>query len=48
MVIGGHQRLKAAKAMKMKEVPVTYVDLPEDKEHLLNISLNEISGTWDD
>jgi hypothetical protein len=48
IVVGGHQRLRAAKAMKMKEVPVTYVDLPEDKENLLNVALNEISGTWDD
>lgn len=48
IVIGGHQRMEAAKRIGMKEVPVTYVDLPEDKEHLLNVALNEISGEWDD
>jgi len=48
VVVGGHQRLKAAKQMGMKEVPVTYVDIPEDKESLLNIALNEIGGEWDD
>lgn len=48
IVIGGHQRLIAAKKIGIKEVPVVYVELPEDKEHLLNIALNEISGEWDD
>lgn len=48
IVIGGHQRLEAAKKLKMKEVPVVYVDLTEEKESLLNVALNEISGDWDD
>jgi len=48
IVVGGHQRLKAAIKLGMKEVPVTYVDIPEDKESLLNMALNEISGEWDD
>ena len=48
IVVGGHQRLKAAVKLKLKTVPVTYVDLSEEKEQLLNISLNEISGEWDD
>lgn len=48
IVIGGHQRLRAAKKLGMKEVPCVYVDLIESKEHLLNIALNEISGDWDD
>lgn len=48
IVIGGHQRLEAAKKLGMKEVPVVYVDLTEDKESLLNVALNEISGDWDD
>ena len=47
-IVGGHQRVKAAIKLKMEGVPVTYVDLNEDKEHLLNIALNEISGEWDD
>jgi DNA modification methylase len=48
IVIGGHQRLQAAKKLGMQKVPVNYVDLTEEKEHLLNIALNEISGAWDD
>ncbi len=48
VIIGGHQRVEAAKRMKMMSVPVTYVDLIEEKEHVLNIALNEISGEWDD
>ena len=30
------------------KVPVTYVDLPKDKEETFNIALNKISGDWDD
>ena len=48
VIIGGHQRLKAANKLGMKDVPCIYVDLEESKEHLLNVALNEISGDWDD
>ena len=48
VIIGGHQRVEAAKKLKLTEVPVTYVDMNEEKEQLLNIALNEISGEWDD
>ena len=48
IIVGGHQRVQAAKKMNLKEVPVTYVDMTEEKESLLNIALNEISGEWDD
>ena len=48
IIVGGHQRVLAATKMGYKTVPVTYVDLSEDKENLLNIALNEISGDWDD
>jgi len=48
IIVGGHQRVEAAKKLKLKEVPVTYVDMTEEKESLLNIALNEISGEWDD
>jgi len=46
-VIGGHQRLLAARKLGMKQVPVVLVDLSEDQAHLLNLALNRISGTWD-
>lgn len=48
ILIGGHQRVKAAVALGMKTVPVVYVDLPKDKEETFNIALNKISGDWDE
>ena len=47
VVIGGHQRLLAARKLGMKQVPVVLVDLSEDQAHLLNLALNRISGSWD-
>ncbi len=47
MVIGGHQRLLAARKLGMKQVPVVLVDLSEDQAHLLNLALNRISGSFD-
>ena len=47
-VIGGHQRLLAARKLVLKTVPVVFVDLPEEKAHLLNVALNKISGEWDE
>ena len=47
VVIGGHQRLLAARKLGMKQVPVILVDLSDEQAHLLNLALNRISGTWD-
>jgi len=47
LVIGGHQRLEAAKALGMKTVPVVYVEVSEAEAHTLNLALNRISGQWD-
>ena len=47
VVIGGHQRLLAARKLGIKKVPVVLVDLSEDQAHLLNLALNKISGSWD-
>ena len=47
MVIGGHQRLLAARKLGYKTVPVVLVDLTADQAHLLNIALNKISGSFD-
>jgi ParB-like chromosome segregation protein Spo0J len=47
-IIGGHQRWKAAKSLGMEKVPVVYVDLPEEKEKVLNIGLNKLGGAFDD
>ena len=35
-VIGGHQRLLAARRLGLKRVPVVLVDLSEEQAHLLN------------
>src|SRR5512136_1347860 len=43
-VIGGHQRLLAARRLGYKTVPVVLVDLTVEQAHLLNIALKRISG----
>lgn len=47
-VIGGHQRLKAAEALKMESVSCVVLDLGKPQEKALNLALNKISGSWDD
>jgi len=47
MVIGGHQRLLAARKLGYKTVPVVLTDLTVEQSHLLNIALNKISGSFD-
>ena len=48
IVIGGHFRLKVAKDLGYKEVPVVYVNIPEiEKEKELNLRLNKNTGDWD-
>ncbi len=48
VVIGGHFRLKVAKDLGIKEVPVVYVDIPDiGREKELNIRLNKNLGDWD-
>lgn len=48
VIIGGHQRVAAAQKLGMIEVPVVYVDLDFEKEKMLNLALNRISGRWDE
>jgi hypothetical protein len=47
-VIGGHQRLVAARRLGLTTVPVTWLDLSVEQARLLNLALNKISGSWDD
>lgn len=48
IVIGGHFRLKVAKDLGIKEVPVTYVNIPDiEREKELNLRLNKNMGEWD-
>ncbi|MDP3402568.1 MAG: DNA modification methylase [bacterium] len=48
IVIGGHMRLRAAKELGHKTVPVVYVQIPSlKKEQELNLRLNRNTGEWD-
>ena len=47
VVIGGHFRLEAAKALAIKEVPVLYLSLSIEREKELNLRLNQNTGDWD-
>ena len=46
-VIGGHQRLLAARRLGYREVPVIFLDLTLEQARVLNLGLNKISGDWD-
>lgn len=46
-VISGHQRLKILKDLKYEEIDCIVVNFDKNKEKLLNIALNKISGEWD-
>lgn len=48
IVIGGHFRLKVAKDLKLKEVPVVYVNIADiEREKELNVRLNKNLGEFD-
>jgi DNA modification methylase len=47
-VIGGHQRLVAARRLGLTSVPVIWLDLSAEQARLLGLALNKISGSWDD
>lgn len=47
IIIGGHQRVKVARTMGIKEVPCIELDLDYDKERELNVRLNKNTGGWD-
>jgi DNA modification methylase len=46
-IVGGHQRVKAAQALGIEQLPVVHVDLDESQEKQLNLALNRISGEFD-
>lgn len=48
LVIGGHQRLVAARRLGLKSVPVVRLNLSLDRSRLLNVALNKISGEFDE
>ena len=47
-VIGGHQRLLAARRLGIETVPVIFLDVSKEEARLLNLALNRISGSWDE
>ncbi len=47
VLVGGHFRLKIAKDLGFKEVPVVYVNLDIEKEKELNLRLNKNTGEFD-
>jgi len=47
MVVGGHQRLLAARRLGLHTVPVVFLDLDKDRARLLNLALNKIGGEFD-
>jgi len=47
IVVGGHQRIKVADALKIDKIPCVEVKLNLEKERELNIRLNKNTGEWD-
>jgi hypothetical protein len=47
-VIGGHQRLVAARRLGLTSVPVSWLDISVEQARLLGLALNKISGSFDD
>jgi len=47
IVIGGHQRIRIAQDLGIKEIPCVEVELDADRERELNIRLNKNVGEWD-
>jgi len=50
VLVGGHQRLKAARDIGWAEVPVRVLAVTETEERTLNLALNNprLQGEWDD
>ena len=46
-IIGGHQRLLAARRLGKKTVPTIFLDLSSEQARLLNLSLNKVGGEFD-
>lgn len=46
VVIGGHQRLEAARQLGFSTAPVVLLDVTEVEAKTLNLALNKIQGKW--
>lgn len=47
VIISGHQRIRVAKKLGMKEYPCLCVKFPLEKEKEANVRLNKNTGEWD-
>lgn len=47
-VIGGHQRLVAARSLGLATVPCVFLDVTAERGNLISLALNKIQGTWDE
>jgi ParB-like chromosome segregation protein Spo0J len=47
MIVGGHQRCRAAEKIGLRSVPVVFVSLGAVEEKALNLALNRIGGEFD-
>jgi ParB-like chromosome segregation protein Spo0J len=47
-LVGGHQRFSVLTADGATEVDVSVVDLDPEREKVLNVALNKVSGEWDE
>lgn len=47
-IIGGHQRVSAAKRLGWTKVKCKVLDLDKDNEKLLNLAMNKIVGRWNE
>ncbi len=47
MIVGGHQRVRAARRLGYRTLPAVMVDLPIEKARLLNVTLNKAGGEFD-
>ena len=47
LVIGGHQRIEAARALGLEAVPVICWEGSDAEARALNLALNKIDGDWD-
>jgi len=45
-LVAGHQRFKILKKMGMKEIDVSVVNIPLEREKRLNLRLNKQAGKW--
>ena len=46
-VVGGHQRLKVLTDLGYKEVICVVISIPESEEKILNVTLNNVNGTFE-